>query len=1055
MQGMQHRGASGAARSGLKLAVVALLAAGASLPFLSARPTASIDGPLHLYRLVELDHCLSLGQWFPRWTPDLVQGYGFPLFNFYPPLCYYLAELWHLLGASLARSLNLTFLLCAVLSGVFMYLLARDWAGEAGGVLAALLYIYAPYALYNAIYRGGLAEVLAWALAPAVLWGFHRLLLERRARWLAVASLSYAAFLLAHHLSALTFTPLLILLVAGHWLQQRSWRALGWALLALALAIGLSAFFTLPAFFEKGLVQIDRVFAPAGFDFHNHFVSWRALLAGPARTDVSLMNPESARPIGWIQIGLALIGALGLLAVRAKERAWYLAALAVGLVLFGMMQGFAAPVWQALVLLKYLQFPWRLLAPLSLVLAFAGGGVGLLLWRAKSAWLERGLVAAVALGLLFYSAPLLYCRQYRAPSANPSLGDLLEFERSSWLVSLTSNLDYLPIWVGELPASSPMAAQYAAAAPVTWLDGQALPPGVELQQATYGLNDMQFAFDSPVPFQALVNQYYFPGWRAYVDGAAAAVQPVAPHGLIGVDLPAGAHQLRLRFEDTPLRTAANLVSLCSLVALAGVAWAGRRRAAERGGAPVAGRALGVVGWALLALAVVCFIALKAAWLDRTDNWFKVTSLHDNRVAGMQTAVQANFGNEMLLLGCDLPAQPVAADEPLPIRLYWTALRKMGTEYSTSVQLVDGQGRLWGQQDSWHPGGYPTVRWEAEAYNLDTHDLVALPGTPPGEYWVRVAVYVPATLQGLDVLDGNGAPVGTSIVLGTVQVARPTAQPTPASLEMLTPLAAPLNDDLELLGCNLAQEALRPGQRLRLTLFWRATRRPQTDYQAVAILTAPDGHASRAAWPVAGEAHPTSAWQAGDIVRAQYDLLVAAETPPGANTLQVALAGPGGEMGRVVSLGALDVASIPHLMEAPPMQVAVGAGFGEAITLLGYDLDRHEAARGETIHLTLYWQARQGMQHEYTVFTHLLDAANHISAQQDSVPAQGSRPTTSWVKGEIIVDEYQLVVKADAPLGEHQIEIGVYEPASGRRLAVFDSSGQALGDRVLLCAVQVQ
>lgn len=69
--------------------------------------------------------------------------------------------------------------------------------------------------------------------------------------------------------------------------------------------------------------------------------------------------------------------------------------------------------------------------------------------------------------------------------------------------------------------------------------------------------------------------------------------------------------------------------------------------------------------------------------------------------------------------------------------------------------------------------------------------------------------------------------------------------------------------------------------------------------------------------------------------------------------------------------------------------------------------------------------------------------------------QGARPTTSWVEGEIIADEHQLSIKKVAPPGEHQIEIGVYEPASGGRLTVFDSSGQALGDRLLLGAVQVQ
>lgn len=207
--------------------------------------------------------------------------------------------------------------------------------------------------------------------------------------------------------------------------------------------------------------------------------------------------------------------------------------------------------------------------------------------------------------------------------------------------------------------------------------------------------------------------------------------------------------------------------------------------------------------------------------------------------------------------------------------------------------------------------------------------------------------------------------------------------------------------------------------------------------------------------MASETYATTAWQAGEVIRAQYDLLVPAEAPAGRHMLQVTLAGADGEAAEVVSLGELEVVAIPRRMDVPQMQVAVGASFGDVITLLGYDLDRREAKRGETIHLTLYWQARRGMEQEYTVFTHLLDATEHISAQQDSVPMRGERPTTSWVEGEVIVDEYELAVRSDAPTGEHQIEVGLYEPGSGRRLGATGKAGEALGDRVLLEAVQVR
>ena len=41
---------------------------------------------MQLVRQLEMDKCLKDGQIPCRWTPDLGYGYGYPLFNFYPPL---------------------------------------------------------------------------------------------------------------------------------------------------------------------------------------------------------------------------------------------------------------------------------------------------------------------------------------------------------------------------------------------------------------------------------------------------------------------------------------------------------------------------------------------------------------------------------------------------------------------------------------------------------------------------------------------------------------------------------------------------------------------------------------------------------------------------------------------------------------------------------------------------------------------------------------------------------------------------------------------------------
>jgi hypothetical protein len=54
-----------------------------------------------------------------------------------------------------------------------------------------------------------------------------------------------------------------------------------------------------------------------------------------------------------------------------------------------------------------------------------------------------------------------------------------------------------------------------------------------------------------------------------------------------------------------------------------------------------------------------------------------------------------------------------------------------------------------------------------------------------------------------------------------------------------------------------------------------------------------------------------------------------------------------------------------------------------------------------------------------------------------------------------VDEYELVVKPDAPGGDYILEIGMYEEGTGQRLYVLDEDGRVVGDRILLEKVRIE
>lgn len=138
-----------------------------------------------------------------------------------------------------------------------------------------------------------------------------------------------------------------------------------------------------------------------------------------------------------------------------------------------------------------------------------------------------------------------------------------------------------------------------------------------------------------------------------------------------------------------------------------------------------------------------------------------------------------------------------------------------------------------------------------------------------------------------------------------------------------------------------------------------------------------------------------------------------------------------------------------------IQHPLRADLGDEVRLLGYALDAEQVAPGDTLLLTLYWQARAPMPVRYTIFTHLLDADEQIRAQLDSEPQGGGLPTDRWVVDQVVQDNYALTVAADATPGPHVLEVGMYLLETRERLPVHDPDTGALwGDRILLGTVEV-
>jgi hypothetical protein len=210
--------------------------------------------------------------------------------------------------------------------------------------------------------------------------------------------------------------------------------------------------------------------------------------------------------------------------------------------------------------------------------------------------------------------------------------------------------------------------------------------------------------------------------------------------------------------------------------------------------------------------------------------------------------------------------------------------------------------------------------------------------------------------------------------------------------------------------------VKQGAPLIFTLFWQSTAalkdEPLTLQLSQPKTTAPLTTTS----PVQGT-YPFGQWSPNEVVADRYRLRTPTDVEPGRYTLEVIVG-----RGEPIKLGTLELYKGNRVVDEPPVAQRIESMLGDAIELVGYNLDRTAG----TIRLDLIWRARQPIEHDYTVFTHALDGAGRLIGGQDNQPAKGAYPTSWWIPGEYISDTYTL------PPAE-AIDVGLYDPETGARL----------------------
>ena len=1020
------------------------------------------DGLFHLFRLVDFDRVFRQGEWYPRLAPNLALGYDYPVFNYYSPLGLYLGEGFRLLGLGYIDAVKACYLVGVVSGGWAMWLWARDTLPRAGAVLAGLAYIYLPYLLVDIYVRGSLAEALALSWLPLCLWTLNRLATRPGVRSTGLAALAFGGLGLTHVVTTMLFMPVAV----GWWplalvrareaaragggrLPLRRWLAV---LPAAALVAGGTAFYWAPACFEREFVQTDRLVA-AFFGYGEHFQPVARVVERSFAFDYGydFLNNVLFR-LGLVQVALAVAGlGVGLLASRAlrREALFWAATLLVAAFL---LTNRSRVIWDSVPLLGYAQFPWRLLADARLasaaLIGLLGGAAPLLLGRLRGA--GRLVLPAQAMVLVGVTAVL-------AASAllalRPAWLALAETEVQPWTIQRQEQDrklfnatigEYVPRWVElspfeftALPAGTPPAGPTSV--------------GLLGYGPTYYRLVTTAADQAPIVF----DRFYFPGWRATVDGRETATRPSGPLGLLTVEAPAGQHEVEVRFGDTPVRSVAWAVTLASLaIGGVGLAWARLRRhppTGRRGGVLAAGVAGLLAGG--LALAVGAASASEASVV----------------VPG-----SPDFG-DIALAGVRLEAPDARCR--LPVTLVWYTRTRVPGDYTVALRLLDESGAVVGRRDKQPQGGLrPTRLWEAGQVTRDHQELALDPGRAGGgSYTLAIALrdargrWVQPTGDTLPVtwVEPDGTVVA-GIAGGSATVpacARPELPPLPR------PVGAVIGDRIRLESVGLAPSykavapaqvapydvVLAPGDSLDVAFRWVALGDVAADYAVFVHLL--DVRQAMLAqddeWPHRGF-YPTSMWLPGERVADRLSLPIPADLPVGRyqviagmyqrSTMQRAAVSVGGQTADRVRLATVKVQP-PASQPARPLDARLAGG----IRLTGVDLAAWTPAAGKqpaalapapvvwkpgaSVAVTMHWSAASTPREDYTAFVHVVGPDGRLVAQSDSQPSAGNYPTTSWEAGEAVPDRHVLALPPNAPAGTYRLVGGMYLLRTGERLPV--------------------
>lgn len=492
------------------------------------------DGVNHLARIANYAVALKQGQIPPRIAPTFMAGYGYPVFNYNYPLANMLALPFLTLHISVETTLKIITVFGVLLGAYGVYDFLKRYVSRESSLFAVCAYLLAPFLFNNMYVRGVIGETLAYGIFPHVLLAAYLLFEKRNKKSVFYAALATSAFMLSHNIFVMFMAPLVLLYVAYLMVEKRR-PILSYIPEIIVMAGGVisASFFWVPALLEQGFVNIALVNLT---QFYNqHFVTLKQLLFAPFAYGLSYPGPTDTLSynVGSLFLLSFLLGIAYVVGRRKHVKPLVLSLLGfVGFAL--LMLPLSLVIWNAIGVLHFTQFPWRLLG----LVAVFGTALAAFVYE-DSRHVMRWILTAVVFFMIVSISQItidrfihhddLYYKTYAETST-------VQHENQP------ATFTFVPI---ELASNTPVFDE-----------------GEILEKDIWNGSHHVYKIYSPKEETVTEETAYFPGWKAYVDDVEVPITYWNAEGKIQITIPEGVHDVETIFtQNTPARILGNSLTI--------------------------------------------------------------------------------------------------------------------------------------------------------------------------------------------------------------------------------------------------------------------------------------------------------------------------------------------------------------------------------------------------------------------------------------------------------------------------------------------------------------